>query len=157
MARRFSQSRDSLSNVENGRLPGRPAEIPEPVIDRDAAPAAAVPLLGSVGRVQAGVQAVVEAVVQCPDGRLRAVARVDLTEQAFHVNFDGRLGDVQPVGDHLIRITLYKALQDLHFTLGQSMGVCGRDPRGCCARHAVHQQRCKMGREYFFAQHYQAQ
>ena len=58
-----------------------------------------------------------EALVQRPDRRLRAVAHVDLPEQALDVHLDRRLGDVQPPCDQLVGVTLDETLQDLRLPL----------------------------------------
>jgi hypothetical protein len=47
-----------------------------------------------------------------PHSRLRAVADADLTKETLHVNFDGRLGNVEHTCDTLVGITSGQVHQD---------------------------------------------
>lgn len=52
-------------------------------------------------------------IVDRPYGSLRPVADVNLSQNRLDMNLDGRFGDVEPAGYHLVRCALDKTLQDI--------------------------------------------
>src|SRR4051794_30147816 len=60
------------------------------------------------------------AVVVPPDRRLGAVGDVDLAHEALEMDIDGRLGDVEMVGNGLVAVTIQQAADDLPLAQGQS-------------------------------------
>src|SRR3546814_6506907 len=95
--------------------------------------------------------------VQSPDRRLRPVGCIDLAQQALHVDLDGAFGDVQPIGDHLVRGALDQALQNLALSLGKVLGAAGR--RGSlrpCFGVAARPHRKQLARKNLLAEQHQA-
>src|SRR5689334_7393171 len=73
-----------------------------------------------------------EAVINGPDRRLRAVADVDLAQDRLEMDLHACLGHLQMVGNHLVGVAVDEAAQDGRLALGQAdrfFCMLGRPPR----------------------------
>src|ERR687885_1963136 len=58
-----------------------------------------------------------KSVVERPDGSLGAIGGVNFAQHVLEMNLDGRLGDVEGLGNDLIAVALEQAAHDLGFAL----------------------------------------
>src|SRR5260221_12347828 len=62
-----------------------------------------------------------DAVVECPDCRLRSVLHVDLFQNRLEVYFDRAIGNLEVVRDLLVLRAFAQAAEGLHFAIGQAV------------------------------------
>src|SRR4051812_29894093 len=125
-----------------GNKPGRIPDTGEPAVEAVGLKVGGIPfrpdLEGEQRSGDPGLWAI-EALVDGPEGGLRAIRRLDLAEQLLDRSLDNHLGERQVRGDHAVAVAVDKPAQDFGFARGQTAG----NRRAC----RIHDQRRHDGRE----------